>query len=403
MTPLRPRVLYVQYTNPAAYPPLEHSARLLVDAGYDVALLGTSRPDDPLRFHQDPRIDIHLQPAAPAGWRQKTHYARFVTWALGWARRWQPTWIYASDPLAAPVALGLQRVSGARVIYHEHDSPDLAAPATSFMRAVHAARSALARRADLCVLPSAARAGRFAAETGAPRVETVWNCPRLAEVAEPRAPHTSETTRVLYHGSIVPARLPLTVVDAVAQVETVTLGIAGYETAGCPGYVASLASRAAALGVSDRVVPVGTLPSRDALMINAGAYDVGLALLPADTTDPNEQHMVGASNKPFDYLANGVALLVSDRAEWVTTFVEPGYARSCRSESASSLAAALRWFADHPHETRAMGERGRQRIIADWHYERTFAGVLRYMADQSRPVAAATPAYSHAGSNAGGR
>ena len=30
------RVVYVQYTNPAAYPPLEHSSRILADAGWQV-------------------------------------------------------------------------------------------------------------------------------------------------------------------------------------------------------------------------------------------------------------------------------------------------------------------------------------------------------------------------------
>ena len=35
------RILYVQFTNPAAYPPLEHSARILADAGWDVMFLGT--------------------------------------------------------------------------------------------------------------------------------------------------------------------------------------------------------------------------------------------------------------------------------------------------------------------------------------------------------------------------
>ena len=41
--PSRPRVLYVQYTNPAAYPPIHHSGRMLADAGFDVRMVGTSR------------------------------------------------------------------------------------------------------------------------------------------------------------------------------------------------------------------------------------------------------------------------------------------------------------------------------------------------------------------------
>lgn len=35
------RILYIQYTNPAGYPPLEHSSRILADAGWQVLFLGT--------------------------------------------------------------------------------------------------------------------------------------------------------------------------------------------------------------------------------------------------------------------------------------------------------------------------------------------------------------------------
>jgi hypothetical protein len=194
------------------------------------------------------------------------------------------------------------------------------------------------------------------------------------------------------------------VIDAMADVPDVTLGVAGYETAGFPGHLAALRARADARGIGGRLLGLGTLPSREALMAQGDAFDVGLALMPSDTTDLNERHMVGASNKPFDYLANGLALLVGDRPEWQATFVEPSFARSCHPESAASIAGALRWFADHPHETRAMGERGRQRIAADWHYERMFAPVLRFMADRDRPHATPVqPAYSHAGPDARGR
>ncbi len=383
---IRPRVLYVQYGSPAAYPPLEHSARLLAEAGCEVLVLGTVRPGDPLRFEAGPRVTVDLLPMAPAGWRQKAHYATFMAWTLGRSRRFQPTWVYASDPLAAPMTLALRRLSAARVIYHEHDSPDAARPVSRFMRAVIAARRTLARGADLCVLPSAGRAIQFAAETGAPRIETVWNCPMRHEVADARPDPPTGGIRVLYHGSIVPARLPMTVIEALADVEHATLGIAGYETAGHPGYLAALRDRAHAFGLEDRVVCAGTLPSREALMAHAATFDIGLSLMPSDPGDLNEQHMVGASNKPFDYLASGLALLVGDRPDWQATFVEPGYGRGCEPASASSLAGAFDWFGSHPSEIQAMGERGRQRILADWNYEHAFAPVLDYMAACARPV-----------------
>ena len=32
----RRRIMYVQYVNPGMYPPLEHSSRILADAGWEV-------------------------------------------------------------------------------------------------------------------------------------------------------------------------------------------------------------------------------------------------------------------------------------------------------------------------------------------------------------------------------
>jgi len=32
----------------------------------------------------------------------------------------------------------------------------------------------------------------------------------------------------------------------------------------------------------------------------------------------------------------------------------------------------LRWFMEHPEESRQMGDRGRQRILTDWNYETQF-------------------------------
>jgi hypothetical protein len=86
--------------------------------------------------------------------------------------------------------------------------------------------------------------------------------------------------------------------------------------------------------------------------------------------------MVGASNKPFDYMANGLALLVSDLAEWRAAFVQPGYGVACDPCNSAGLADILCWLAEHPDETRAMGERGRRQIACAWNYETQFAPVM---------------------------
>jgi glycosyltransferase involved in cell wall biosynthesis len=368
------RVLYVQYTNPGAYPPIDHGAHLLAAAGFEVLLLGTDVLGDVLTVKAHPGIRVKLRPFRAAGPRQKWHYATFLVWSLAQAIRWRPDWIYASDPLSSPIALVLHLVTGARVVYHEHDAP--AASTSPFMRGVLLARRRLARRAALCVLPNRQRADAFGRETGRADAVIVWNCPVRAEVAPPRALDGQGRVRALYAGSIVPNRLPVTVVRALALLpDDVSLTVVGYETAGHPGYLASLQDAARSIGVADRLVSLGPL-SREGLMRTCAAYDVGIALFPLATNDPNENTMVGASNKVFDYLAGGLAVLVADRPEWRRAVVDAGYGLECDPGSEASIAAAFRWWLDHRAERSAMGERGRQRILDDWNYERAFRPVL---------------------------
>jgi glycosyltransferase involved in cell wall biosynthesis len=98
--------------------------------------------------------------------------------------------------------------------------------------------------------------------------------------------------------------------------------------------------------------------------------------MPKESDDINEQAMAGASNKPFDYLSCGMALLVSDLPDWRKIYVEAGYGLTCDPEEPESIATSLRWFLDQPVEMRAMGERGRRRIATEWNYETKFFPVL---------------------------
>ncbi len=209
---------------------------------------------------------------------------------------------------------------------------------------------------------------------------TVWNCPLRDEVRPARPSGGTPDLQVFFHGSIVPARLPASIIQAVAQLPSrVSLVVAGYETTGHAGYSEELLRLAEQLGVTDRIRFVGQVPTRDELLTLCATCDVGLAFMPTQTTDLNEQAMVGASNKPFDYLACGLALLVSDRPDWRAMYVDRGVARYCDPLSASSLAGELQWFLDHPAQRVAMGERGREKILSDWNYESQFLPVMKWL------------------------
>jgi glycosyltransferase involved in cell wall biosynthesis len=126
---------------------------------------------------------------------------------------------------------------------------------------------------------------------------------------------------------------------------------------------------------------VGQIPGRADLIAAAAQAHIGLALMPCHSSDLNISHMTGASNKPFDYMAASLALLVSDRPDWRDMFVRPGYALACDPTDPTSIAAAFAWFLDHPAERRAMGARGRAKIAAEWNSDVVFATVLGTLSD----------------------
>ena len=105
--------------------------------------------------------------------------------------------------------------------------------------------------------------------------------------------------------------------------------------------------------------------------------------MPKGTNDFNEKTMAKASSKPFEYLACGLALLVSDLPDWKETYVEPGYGLACDSDDPKSIVDGLQWFLEHPKEMRTMGEQGRQRILADWNYEYQFSPILQILTPQT--------------------
>jgi glycosyltransferase involved in cell wall biosynthesis len=354
---------------------------MFADAGWQVLFLGTGAAGaGALRFRPHPNIQVRQIPVCSAGWRQKLHYLRFCLWVVAVTLRWRPKWVYASDPFACPVCLLLSRIPKVRIAYHEHDSPQESS-VSQFMRGVLWCRRVLARSAALCILPNQQRAESFMTETGAADVLCVWNCPRRDEVVSEYA-HTTASRHgitVLYHGSVVPLRLPTALLDALSMLpETVILRVIGYETVGHLGYIQKLKERAKQLGISHRIEFLGSM-ARTQVLECCRQADVGLALMPTRREDANLKNMLGASNKAFDCLACGIPLLVSDLPEWRGTYVNGGYAEPCVPEDPESIAEALRWFLEHPTEMRQMGNAGRDRVALEWNYETQFAPVMERM------------------------
>ena len=143
------RVLHVQYTNPGAYPPLIRGAQLLAESGAQVVMLGVQVAGlDALRVADASGVSVRLMSSAGQGWRLKAHYARYAAWVAREGATWRPDWIYASDVLSAPIALMLAAITGASVVYHEHDAPSLEHDSWTIRRCL-AARRRLVRQAAI--------------------------------------------------------------------------------------------------------------------------------------------------------------------------------------------------------------------------------------------------------------
>jgi glycosyltransferase involved in cell wall biosynthesis len=368
------RVLYVQYSNPYAFPPLMRGAQLLADAGAQVRMLGVGIPGtSALEAPHYSGVDVRLMSDIPTGWRLKAHYARYATWVAREAARWQPDWIYASDLFGSPLAALFVRKGRARIVYHEHDTPSTDHESWAVTQCL-TARRFVARHAHIVIVPNEERARLLSSLAGGRFVHTVWNCPRRRPLS-PKQSTANGPLHLVFRGSINHERMPITVVEAIARVRGATLDLIGYETVGSRGYIATLNDAASRLRIGDRVRNHGTLPDAAAEALCARA-DVGLALMPMQSRDVNMRTMAGASNKVFEYLESGVAPLVSDLPEWRATFVDGGYAIACDPSSVDSIAATLTMAADNREELRAVAARGQARLQDDWNYETQFAPVL---------------------------
>jgi glycosyltransferase involved in cell wall biosynthesis len=368
------RVLFIQATEPAGYPPLIHASMLIAEAGYEVTFLSAPIADNRFELPRHPRIGLRAIPARPSHVMGRKAYTNYTAAAAVLALWLRPDVVYASDALGAGPGRLAARLAHARLVYHEHDSP---VPGALRPWLAHR-RAAAARQAELVVFPNEARARIAQAELGIPdeRLRIVWNLPRSAELPT-RAPTGEDPLVLYYHGSVTPDRLPETLVEAVRRLRKhLILRIAGYEAPGAPNYIAKLVKRGRTPEGGSFVEYTGQVVHRSDLLVEAARAHIGLALIRCGSDDINMRYMAGASNKAFDYMAAGLPLLVSDLTDWRDIFVRPGYARACDPTDPASIAAALAWFIDHPAQRRAMGASGRAKIAAEWNYDLAFQPVM---------------------------
>ena len=257
-----------------------------------------------------------------------------------------------------------------------------------FQKIVIGARERLAREANLCVLPNEERAKLFRQQTGTNRpVECVWNVPRLEEVAPAKKkPDLGDRLKIFYGGSLSSDRLSSVVLEQIVKLHPkVQLHIVGYATYQHQELLTAIESYA-----QRGLLKFHGPKPRAQIWAVADLCEVALCLMPKKSTDLNLKSMVGASNKPFDAMARGLAVLVSDIPDWKKLYLpgnnheggkgywisDMGYGIAINPECEESIRGGLEWMLGNREKLWEMGERGRQKIQKEWNYESMFAPVL---------------------------
>jgi glycosyltransferase involved in cell wall biosynthesis len=378
-------IAYIQYTNPACYPPLQHSSIMFANSGMKVLFLGTGSggQSNSFEFPYHENIKVKRWNFCKAGWKQKFHYAAFCLWSSFTAWWSGAKWVYASDPFSCPAALIAQRVLGIKIVYHEHDSPNSNSLQKSFFDKCQLFfRKIIGRSANIVVFPNEARANLFRDDTcrTAP-IEIVWNVPSREEIE--LCKNTKPANPILfYHGSLNEKRLPVSVLDALMLLDSnVELVFAGYTAGLSYNYGEWYLSEAKKRLLDKRVKFLGAIIDRGSLLAECSKASIGLAFMPSISNDINMKHMTGASNKPFDYLACGLNLIVSDLPDWMRFYVHPKLAVSCNPENPKSIANAVNQIIQNDIQNNVCEEKIKALLHNEWNYESQFEKVYDRVAE----------------------
>lgn len=370
-TPEVRRVVMLTISALRVDPRIEREARALAGRGFEVVVVGPdiSTPphaDDPLDWGSG--VSFDLQSADDAQFIFKPPY--FVNDTIvEAAARHEAFAVHGHDHWTSLIAMQVAERTGARlaVDYHEWSSENVSwdyelngwAPhPPEKAEAFRALEIAALRRADLAITvnQTIARALEEMAGLSVGAVQTVRNIPPLALEPTRTYPPLKEQLGipvdrpvVLYQGGTGPSRLLEPIIEALALAPDLIFVIRGPSLDIFGDGYRTVAERA---GVSDRVMLVDAVPSRDVVAAARGA-DVGVWTLP----DLGKNFRLALPNKIFEYLASGLPIAVAHWPEAARIVNDYGCGLTFDPYDPASIAAALTRLAVDPAERQARAAR----------------------------------------------
>jgi glycosyltransferase involved in cell wall biosynthesis len=276
--------------------------------------------------------------------------------------------VHANDFDTLPAGWLIARRSGARLVYDSHEvyTSQESDPPRLFRAIVHAIEGALARRAHVITTgePYAAELERSLRLCARPTI--VLNAPaRVA--ATPPPPSEAGPLRVIYQSAMGAGRPLDDILDAAMLTDgvTYTLRVLGVDADWLAAQIAARKIQGT-VSIGDPVPP-------DKLIEGLWGHDVGLIInRPVSLTDA-----LVVPNKLFEYMMAGLAVVAPNLPGLAPIVDGERVGMTFTPGDPDSMARSLQSLAADRSTTRAMGERARERALADYNAEAQAAAFKR--------------------------
>jgi len=340
-------------------------AMSLIRLGHEVHLAATNAPDAACREG----VFVHRVPWARSRWSRMFKTAAEVSQLA----RTIPADIYHfHDPELLPWSLKLRKKTGRPVVYDVHEDVRLQIrnkewlprwSRTLVARITGWIEDYGAKRVDGIVAATPAIARRFAKH---PRCIVVQNFPwrdELAPLAVNNGPR--EKGLFVYVGGISKIRGIREMITALKMAgPEARLALAGQWESSC------LRAECSQLPGWSQVEELGFL-DREAVRRLLHRAQAGMVLF-----HPLGNHVESQPNKLFEYMSAGAPVIASDFPLWRTIVETARCGLLVNPLDPESIAAAMRWVLSHREEAQAMGDRGRQAVVEQYHWEKELPKLL---------------------------
>jgi len=280
---------------------------------------------------------LGLQAARAGFWSEPRH-----RWALAALRRFRPGVVIANDWPALVVAARYKSESGALIHYDSHEFATREFDERAYWRLVYKPivtrlEAAAIRSADSVSTVGPGLAAMLEAQYRLPeRPAVILSAPERSPVTSDPVP--SWPLRLLFHGHLLPGRgIEALIRSASAWRHDHRLIIRGK---GAPAYIDALKAEASAVP-EGRVRFEPAVAPQDVVAAAARDADVGVFLTPLET---GQQHHT-MPNKLFEYIAAGLAVVISPAADMSAVVRTYGVGVISRDASIAGAADAINGLA----------------------------------------------------------